>query len=494
MYIGIDVGTSSLKALLMSERQRVLASAELPLKVSRPKPGWSEQSPASWWRACLKAIDALASARPQQVSRVCAIGMSGQMHGATLLDASDRALRPCILWNDVRSAAQCERLEAEQPKFRTLGGNIAMPGFTAPKLRWIEEHEPEIFEKVSKVLLPKDYVRLKLSGDHASDMSDSSGTLWMDVAKRDWCDDLLKTSHLGRGQMPVLVEGSEASGRLRAPLAKRWTMAQPPLIAGGGGDNAASACGSGTINPGDAFVSLGTSGVLFVSNARFSPNTEGAVHAMCHAIPATWHQMGVILSAASAVDWLAGVLGSSPSVLFGELKRTLGQTSPVLFAPYLSGERTPHNDADVRGGFVNLEHASSRVDLLHAVLDGVAFAMRDCLEALKTAGTRIDHVSAVGGGSRSPVWLDIIANVLGIPVNVHKGGDRGAAFGAARLAMLADTGADPASVLTTPPVTRRHEPDERLAEAYNRQWQRWSGLYPALRHIAPSTGAYNSKN
>lgn len=292
MYIGLDIGTSSVKAILLGEDQSLIASATAELTVQRPHPGWSEQDPDSWWRACETVLDALKAEAPKAMAAVRGIGLSGHMHGATLLDASGKPLRPCILWNDGRSGKQCSDLEAAEPKFLTLGGNRVMPGFTAPKLQWVRENEPEIFARTTMVLLPKDYVRFKLTDEYVGEMSDAAGTLWLDVARRDWSDALLAATGLTRENMPRLVEGSESSGTLKADLCGRWGFDAAPVVAGGGGDNAASACGVGAVDPGSAFVSLGTSGVLFVTNDRFSPNVDSAVHAFCHAVPDTWHQMG----------------------------------------------------------------------------------------------------------------------------------------------------------------------------------------------------------
>ncbi len=482
-YLGIDVGTSSVKAVLIDERQRLLASAVQPLAVSRPHPGWSEQNPADWWRATERAVAALKRKAGRRLAGVEGIGLSGQMHGATLLDASDKPIRPAILWNDGRSAAECAELEEREPRLRAIAGNIAMPGFTAPKLRWVAKHEPENFARVAKVLLPKDYVRLRLTGDHASDMSDSAGTLWLDVGRRQWSQALLAATDLDIDHMPKLYEGTEATGALSQELQRKWGMARRPVVAGGGGDNAAAACGIGAVAPGQAFVSLGTSGVLFVSNAGFSPNTDNAVHAFCHAIPGTWHQMGVILSATASLEWMAGILGRPAPALTRALGTSLKAPSPVLFLPYLSGERTPVNDAGARGVFFGLGHESDRNDLVHAVLDGVAFAFRDCLEALQAAGTRIERATAVGGGSRSRLWLKIIATVLGIPIDVPAGGELGAAFGAARLAIIASTGAKPDAVLRPPAMSASVAPAENATGPYEAAYRRYTRLYPASKEV-----------
>jgi xylulokinase len=481
MYLGIDIGTSSVKTVLVDDAQNVVASAGEPLAVSRPHPGWSEQNPDDWWQATGWTIDVLATSHRAEVAAVRGIGLSGQMHGATLLDATDEVLRPAILWNDGRSAGESAELEEACPESRTITGNIAMPGFTAPKLAWLRKHEPENFARIAKVLLPKDYVRLRLTGAHVSDMSDSSGTLWLDVGGRCWSDTMLAATGLDVSHMPDLIEGTEASGVLRKDLRERWGMAKAPVVAGGAGDNAASACGMGTLAPGTAFASLGTSGVLFVSNARFSPNTEGAVHAFCHAVPETWHQMGVILSATDSLNWLAALLDRDPGELAAALGETVSAPSPVIFLPYLSGERTPHNDAAARGALVGLDHGVGDLAATQAVLEGVAYAFRDCLGALAAAGSGIESAVAVGGGARSRLWLRILASVLNRPLEVPETGDIGAAFGAARLAICAATGADPFKVCVPPAIDTVIEPDPALAEQYDDGYARYRALYPAIR-------------
>jgi xylulokinase len=484
MYLGLDIGTSSVKVVLMDGRQRIVASHSAPLDVERPHPGWSEQDPDAWWRACEKVLDALAASHGKELAAVKGIGLSGHMHGATLLDSSDKPLRPCILWNDVRSSAEAAELDRD-PRFRRITGNIVFPGFTAPKLVWVARHEPAIFAKVAKVLLPKDYVRLKLSGDHASEMSDSAGTSWLDTGKRDWSDDLLAATNLSRANMPKLYEGSAVTGHLRPELASRWGMSGKVAIAGGGGDNAASACGVGVVRPGAAFVSLGTSGVLFVSNARFSPDPETAVHAFCHAVPGTWHQMGVILSAAGALEWLAEVFGVHAGDLTKPLGSEIGKPGEVMFLPYLGGERTPHNDAAVRGAFTGLNYGTDKAALGRAVLEGVAFAFADSLIALEEAGAEVESAIAVGGGSRSRYWLSVIATVLDIPILVPAGGDFGAAFGAARLGLVAAENADPFEVCAPPAIRETVEPVRPLTADYKAAHAAYRKLYPAIKEAIP---------
>ncbi|MFN3969775.1 MAG: xylulokinase [Gemmobacter sp.] len=461
MYIGLDLGTSGLKGILINEDQAVLAEAQAPLTVSRPRDGWSEQNPADWIAAAEAVMDALSL---HGLAAVRGIGLSGQMHGATLLDKADEVLRPCILWNDTRAAEEAHDLDGD-PMFRRVSGNIVFPGFTAPKVMWVAHHEPALRARVARVLLPKDYLRLWLTGEHVAEMSDAAGTSWLDTGARDWSDDLLALTGLSRDQMPRLVEGSEVSGILRPALASRWGLSDGVVVAGGGGDNAASAVGTGVVRAGEAFVSLGTSGVLFAANDGYQPAPETAVHTFCHALPGTWHQMGVILAAADALNWYAGLVGEPSSALTGVLGalRAPGRT---LFLPYLGGERTPLNDAAVRGAFLGLEHATDRAAATRAVLEGVSFALRDCRDALAATGTRIERLIAVGGGSRSDYWLAAIATALNIPVQVPAAGDFGAAFGAARLGLMAATGAGP-RICTPPPIARAIDPDPTLTAAFD---------------------------
>jgi len=483
MYLGLDLGTSGVKAMLIDGNQKIIGSAHGDLDVSRPHPGWSEQEPAHWISATEEAVAGLKAAHPKELAAVRGIGLSGQMHGATLLDADDKVLRPCILWNDTRSYHEAAALDAD-PRFRAITGNIVFPGFTAPKLAWVAKHEPDVFAKVRWVLLPKDYLRLWLTGEHMSEMSDSAGTSWLDTGKRKWSSELLSATNLDEKHMPTLVEGTEAAGKLRGELASKWGIGGDVVVAGGAGDNAASACGMGTVSHGAAFVSLGTSGVLFAANGSYLPKPESAVHAFCHALPNTWHQMGVILSATDALNWHSGVTGKSAADLTGELGETLKAPSSVTFLPYLSGERTPYNDATIRGAFIGLGHESGRVVLTQAVLEGVSFAIRDNLEALRSAGTDIARVTAIGGGSRSRYWLASIATALGVPVDLPADGDFGAAFGAARLGLIAATGADPIAVCTPPQTAGTIDPVGSLTDAYADAYKRYRALYPAIKPLS----------
>lgn len=479
MYLGLDLGTSGVKALLVDGTQKVVAEGSSPLTVERPRLNWSEQDPDSWITACQAAIAKVREQAPAEFRTLRGVAVSGQMHGATLLGDNDRPLRPAILWNDGRSAAECETLEA-RADFRGIGGNIVMAGFTAPKLEWIRTHEPQVFAKIRKVLLPKDYVGLWLTGRHMSEMSDAAGTLWLDVAKRDWSDTLLAATGLTRDHMPDLVEGSQAAGQLRDELCAVWGV-KGVTVAGGAGDNAATACGLGITRPGDAFVSLGTSGVLFTTSERFATNTKGAVHSFCHAIPNTWHQMGVILSATDGLNWLADVVGQTAKDLANSVPELPSAASPVTFLPYLSGERTPHNAPDASGAFLGLKREHGTAEMTQAVFEGVAFAINDCRRAIQASGVSLDSAWVAGGGSQSMAWLNIIAAATSLTLKVPASGAQGAALGAARLAMVA-TGAQ--DVFQTPAIATVIKPDAALAEAYAARQKIYRAAFPALRALA----------
>jgi xylulokinase len=462
MFLGIDIGTSGVKAVVLDEDGSVVGQGTAALTVQRPHPLWSEQDPDAWWRATTAAVQAIDPAIRRSVRGV---GLAGQMHGATLLDADDRPLRPAILWNDGRSFAECEAMERAVPNLRAIAGNIAMPGFTAPKLLWVREHEPDIFSKIATVLLPKDYVRLLMTGNKASDLSDSAGTLWLDVAGRCWSDELLTACGLTHAQMPALYEGSQITGTLTAEVAELWDMSQVP-VAAGGGDNAAGAVGVGVVADGDALLSLGTSGVIFVATSDFRPNPDRAVHAFCHALPGMWHQMSVHLSAASCIDWVARITGASgPAELFARAEAAGPASGPELFLPYLSGERTPHNDAEVRGAFLRLDNDTDAGRLSQAVLEGVAFALADGVDVLREAGTEIERLSVIGGGARSRYWGETLAAAMEVELVYLQGGEVGPALGAARLAQLGVDGGDPAEICVSPPVSHRIAPDPALVSA-----------------------------
>jgi xylulokinase len=491
MYLGIDLGTSEVKLLLLDDNDTIAATASAPLSVSRPHPHWSEQDPDQWWAATNTAFHQLRQSHAGLIARVKAIGLSGQMHGAVLLDARDRILRPAILWNDGRSHLECAWLTEREPSLPDIAGNLAMPGFTSPKLAWVARHEPEIFRQVHSVLLPKDYLRLLLTGEKVSDMSDAAGTLWLDVARRDWSDRLLAASDLSRTQMPRLVEGGAPSGSLRPALATEWGMPPGVVVAGGGGDNAASAVGIGATRAGEGFVSLGTSGVLFVVTDRFRANPQSAVHSFCHALEGRWHQMAVMLSAASCLSWLTRATGAAnesellPEAQAVSLARR--QAAP-LFLPYLSGERTPLNDPHAQGVMFGLGHDTSRGELAYAVLEGVAFGMADGLAALRAAGTQTAELSLVGGGARSPFWSQLLADTLGFPIVTHAGSSAGAALGAARLGRLA-SGESEAVTCPRLPVLHRYEPAPQQHCALMARHDRYHSLYRQLQPVFAASAA-----
>jgi len=420
-FVGLDIGTSGVRGILIDHTGRVLAEADAPLDTQHPHPGWSEQEPDSWIAACDQVLHGLRAPNQAAFEDVKGIGLSGHMHGATLVDADGHVLRPCILWNDTRSAAEAAALDAN-PVMRTVSANIVFPGFTAPKLAWVARHEPDVFSKVDTVLLPKDYVRLWLTGEKVSDMSDSAGTSWLDVGGRAWSDDALGASGMRRNQMPDLVEGSVPGGMLRDRLKTDWGLKGPVVVAGGAADNAAAACGIGCLNEGSGFVSLGTSGVLLAARDGFAPAAETAVHTFCHAVPDRWYQMGVILSATDSLNWLARNTGEQPEALSNALPDKIDGPSATMFLPYLSGERTPHNDTTIRGAFLGLDIATDQTALTRAVMEGVGFALRDSHAALAQTGADLKSVFAVGGGARSRFWLETLATLLDLPLSVPAAG------------------------------------------------------------------------
>jgi xylulokinase len=485
-FLGLDIGTSSIKAVLIDEDQRSVGEASVALALSRPHPLWSEQDPADWADGVEAAVAAIRRDAPEAFARLSGIGLSGQMHGAVLLDDADNVLRPAILWNDGRSFAECAELERRLPYFRQRAGNIAMPGFTAPKLLWVAGHEPETFRATRRVLLPKDYVRLRLSGEPVSEMSDASGTLWLDIARRRWDDDLLAATGLNIGHMPRLVEGSAVSAFLSPQTASRWGLAARRIkIAGGAGDNAAAAVGVGAVAAGQGLVSLGTSGVIFAVTDRFVALPERTLHAFCHALPGRWHGMAVMLSAASSLAWIAEILGRKDDIrsLVAQAETFAASAENVasapLFLPYLSGERTPYNDAAATGLFAGLRAQHGADALAYAVMEGVAFSFADGIDVIGAAGARPTSTMIVGGGARSPFWAQMIADATGLTIDLAEGAEAGAALGAARLAMLAAGAGDEAAICRRPAVERSFGPNSERGGLFAPRLQRYRALYQA---------------
>src|SRR5471032_2074619 len=479
MYLGIDLGTSGVKAILLSEAGQVIATHSEPLTLSRPHPLWSEQDPADWWNATDKAILALAAV--SDLTQVKALGLTGQMHGATLLGKQGEVLRPAILWNDGRSFAQCQALESTVPESRRITGNVMMPGFTAPKLAWVKQNEPEVFSQVDKILLPKDYLRWRITGIFASDMSDAAGTMWLDVAKRDWSDIMLNACFLHRDQMPALFEGSQITGEVSSELAKRWGIGCIPVIAGGG-DNAAGAIGVGLYHAGQAMLSLGTSGVYFAVSEGFLSNPQQAVHSFCHALPNTWHLMSVMLSAASCLDWATKLTGmASVGDLLNLVEHSAPAETPVWFLPYLSGERTPHNNPQAKGTLFGLTHEHGPADIGRAVLEGVGFALAEGMDALHATGLKPDSIILIGGGARSSYWRQMLADISGQTLEYRTGGDVGPALGAARLAQIAmNPQKSLEELLPALPLEQTHQPDAAKHQTYRARRKVFSELYARL--------------
>ncbi|WGE35898.1 xylulokinase [Actinobacillus genomosp. 1] len=481
MYIGIDLGTSGVKVVLLNESQEIIATTHQSLPISRPHPLWSEQNPEDWWHATNLAM--LALAQQQDLTAVKAIGLTGQMHGATLLDKHDQVLSPAILWNDGRSFAECVELESLVPNSREITGNLMMPGFTAPKLKWVDKHQSQIAEQVDKVLLPKDYLRLRMTGEYASDMSDASGTMWLDVGKREWNQALLNACGLDVSNMPKLFEGNQITGYLRPELAKNWKLNTIPVIAGGG-DNAAGAIGIGLYQTGQAMLSLGTSGVYFVVTDKFSANPQKAVHSFCHALPDRWHLMSVMLSAASAVDFAQKVTGISDIKTLFQQVENCNQASDAIFLPYLSGERTPHNDPYAKGVFWGLTHNDNPITMARAAVEGVSFALADGIDVLHETGVKADNIALIGGGAKSAYWRQLLADITGRTFEYRTGGDVGPALGAAKLAQIAlNPNEDIANFCQPLPLEAVYQPNRSKFAEYQDKRSKFAEIYQRLKGL-----------
>ncbi len=467
---GLDVGTSAVKGLALDGDGAVIAAAEAAYPLSTPHPGWAEQDPEDWWRAASHVLAELEAAAGTPVG----IGLSGQMHGLVALDSSDRLLRPAMLWNDQRTAAECAKIEAALGLERLieLTGNRALPSFTAPKLLWVRNHEPDVFARIAHVLLPKDYVRLRLCGEHASDVADASGTLLLDVGARDWSEEVLDALELERAWLPRLHESPEVSGA---------TPAGVP-VAAGAGDQASGALGAGIDSPGPVSVVLGTSGVVFAVLERYAADPRARVQVFCHALPGVWHAMGVMLSAAGSLQWLHAILDTDYEQLTREAQAWPPCTEGLLFLPYLAGERTPHADPDARGAYAGLSIRHDRGALVRALLEGVAFGLRDSLELVRELGARPEVGRVSGGGARSEEWLRIVASALELPLQ-RTTVEEAAAFGAALLGGVAGgTWRDvPAAVAAAVRPRERIEPVAEWVEPYREGRRRYEALYPALR-------------
>jgi xylulokinase len=481
-FLGVDLGTSAVKALIVDAREAVRASAEVPLATAHPAPLASEQDPDAWWAAVETALARLQAEAPAAVAEVAAIGLAGQMHAAVLLDAADRPVRAAMLWNDGRAHAEADALKRLGAELAAALGVPALAGFTAPKLLWLARHEPAALARARALLLPKDVIRLHLTGEHATDPSDAAGTWLLDEAQRAWSPRAIAAVGIDPTLLPRIVEGSAPTGVLRDSIARRFGFAPGVVVAAGGGDTMAGGVGIGAVEDGRAFVGLSTSAQIFVAANAHRPAPARLVHAFCHAVPQRWCQMAALLNGASVLASLARMLGDADiATLLAEAEAQFRAPSRLLVLPYLSGERTPHDDPHARGVLFGVTPETTRAELVQAALEGVAFSLADGLAALGAAGTRITEAGIVGGGARSGFWTRLIASALGIPLRVYAGGARGPAFGAARLARLALGADDPASVLAEPPVQHIVAPDPALAAAYRPRIEAFRRLYAILR-------------
>jgi xylulokinase len=483
-YLGVDLGTTALKCIITDHKQRVAGLAEVPLPIRRRQPGWSEQNPQDWWLALQKACKLLRSKQRKEWPRIAAIGLSGQMHGAVVLNDKGEVLRPAILWNDGRAWAEAARLNGKFSDIGQIAGGPAVAGFTAPKLLWLQAHEPRIFKQLAMVLAPKDFLRFRMSGEFITDPCDASGMLLLDVAQRAWSPALVEAAGIRLENLPRIDEGPRSSATLHKSAAEFLGLPAGLPIAAGAGDAAASAIGIGAINDGDGFISLGTSAQYFVTTKSFRPRPQQMIQALGHGLPGLWYQVAALLNGASPLNWLNEILqgGNIQSLLQRTQRRYLGP-GRILFLPYLSGERTPHNDPAARAAFHGLHAGTTQEDLALAVLEGVALSLADCQDVLEQSGTPVAELLVVGGGTRSAFWMQLVANVLNRRITIPKGSAVGAAFGAARLARLSVTGEAIAEVCSKPMALLHLEPDQKLSKAYADRLGDFRAHFGALKGI-----------
>ncbi|MCB0163186.1 MAG: xylulokinase [Anaerolineae bacterium] len=493
-YLGIDSSTTGVKALLIDENGDVAGTATTELSLATPKPLWSEQDPADWWAGAVSSIKQVLQNTHISGDQIKAIGLTGQMHGLTLLDEAGEVLRPAILWNDQRTGPQCDEIRARLGKQRLVEvtGNDALTGFTAPKILWVREHEPDIYDEIDQILLPKDYIRYRLTDDYATDKAGAAGTLLLNVKSRNWSVEVLDALEIPAGWLPPTYEGTEVTGNVSDEAALATGLEPGTPVVAGGGDQAAQAVGVGAVQPGVIALTLGTSGVVFASAAEPFIEPEGRLHAFCHAVPGRWHMMGVMLSAAGSLRWYRDTL--APGIDFDTLLAPTSDISPgsegLLFLPYLTGERTPHPDPLARGAFAGITVRHTQVHFTRAVLEGVAFGLRDGFELMKNAGlTDIKQVRVSGGGAKSPIWRQILADVLNVEL-VTVNTSEGAAYGAALLAAVGarvwpdvDTATQACIQLTG--STR---PQAETVAVYDQFYAQYRQLYPALKDISHNLG------
>ncbi len=481
--LGIDLGTSGCKTVLVAEDGTILASATAEYPLSTPRPLWSEQDPADWWRGLVESVRAVLAQRPGET--IAGIGLGGQMHGATLLDKAGTVLRPAILWNDGRCEAECALLHQRVPRLIRETGNRALPGFTAPKLLWVQRHEKALWKKVRSVLLPKDWLRFRLTGERVAEMSDGAGMLLMDVAHRRWSAKLLAACGIDESYLGRLIEGTDISGTVTAAAAAELGVPAGIPVVGGAGDQAAGAVGAGCVRPGQTTIAIGTSGVVFTTTAGYSPDKAGRLHTFCHALPDTWHQMGVMLSAAGSLQWYRDTLcpGTEFAALTAEAATAPAGCDGLLFLPYLTGERTPHCDANARGAFIGLTRAHTRAHLTRAVIEGICFGLADSLDLIRAAGTRVTEATVTGGATRSDLWMQILADVGNLRTVLRDGADAGPALGAARLALIGACGVKTATACAPGPVERTFRPAAKQVKAYAAVRERFRQAYPGVQGL-----------
>ncbi len=481
VHLGLDVGTGGARAVAVDEAGEIVAEASAGYPLHSPRPGWTEQDPADWWEGAKTALGRVAG---EVGGDVAGIGLTGQMHGSVFLDASDGVIRPALLWNDQRTGRQCEEITewVGAERLIELAGNPALTGFQAPKVVWLREEEPESFARVARVLLPKDYVRLRLTGEYATDVSDASGTLFLDVKGRDWSGEILAALEVPPEWMPEVHEGPEGTGTLRREVAEELGLPPGIPVAAGGGDNAAAAVGTGIVRPGVVGSSVGTSGVLFAHTEGFTPDPSGRLHAFCHALPGAYHLMAVTLSAGGSLSWWRDTVGGDFDDMVGAASEVPPGSEGLVFLPYLSGERTPHLDPGARGAFFGLTTRHGIPHMTRAVMEGVVFSLREGLEIMRGLGVPVEDVRATGGGARSALWRGLQADVYGEPVR-RTAADEGPAYGAALLAGVAagtyaDVGEASSVVRLREEVT---EPDPERVRTYGEHYEVYRSLYPATR-------------
>ena len=487
MFIGIDLGTSSVKTILINYEQKILASSQSDLSIQCPQDGYNEQDPHEWIQATENCFEALKEKCPKEFLDTISIGISGHMHGATLIDKEGKVIRPCILWNDTRSFKECEEFEDQDFDVRAISGNITMPGFTAPKINWIKNNEPDNFKKIDKVLLPKDYLRFYLTGGLYSEMSDASGTLWMNIEDRTWSDKLLAASFLLKEHMPTLVEGNEETGILKPSIKEKFKFSKNVIVVGGAGDNAAAAAGMGIVDDNQSFISLGTSGVFFTPTKKFLKNTQDAVHSFCHCLPNKWHLMSVMLSASNCLDWICLITGQSIEAALQNAENFYANedlTNTPYFLPYMSGERTPHNDPHVRGSFHYLKKNTNQAALQFSVIEGVCFGILDGINSIKSVNNNFDDIFMVGGGSRSSFWLTLLSSIIQRKLSVCDQSEFGAALGVARLAMFVDKNIfNKESIIKKINVKNSFYPDENKIDLLKNRYNVWKNIYSTTKKI-----------